>query len=371
MTFVGALAQVSDFATVEQRLSDIERLLRRDDGSWHETPPPGLVVIDSDAYRSMPAMVDLYRAAVALSRGRPGRHRPARPRGTGPDTWRTTTWSGPRQVRWRAWRPGRAGTWRAPTPRTPRPWRGWPASASSPTSWAARVTLGDIRQTQGRLGDALDWYRQRPRAGGAGSGRGAAAGDGRHARRDGRRAARARRPGRSRGAPRRRARRWGSTCGCRRTPTGRGSSPPGCARSRATSTARSSLLDEADRVYNGDYSPNVRPVPAVRARLRIRRGELGEADAWAADRGLSSGDELSYLREYEHVTLARLLLARSQVRGDDAARREAHGLIGAAAGRSRVRRSHGAPSSSSWCCSRWRTTPAATYRPLSTRSVAP
>ena len=28
------------------------------------------------------------------------------------------------------------------------------------------------------------------------------------------------------------------------------------------------LLDEADRLYNGDYSPNVRPVPATRARLR-------------------------------------------------------------------------------------------------------
>ena len=34
------------------------------------------------------------------------------------------------------------------------------------------------------------------------------------------------------------------------------------------------LLDEADRVYVGDYSPNVQPVPAVRARLRLRRGEL-------------------------------------------------------------------------------------------------
>ena len=70
------------------------------------------------------------------------------------------------------------------------------------------------------------------------------------------------------------------------------------------------LLDEADRVYVGDYSPNVRPVPATRARLRLRRGELAEAEAWAAERNLTSDDELSYLREYEHVTLARLLLAR-------------------------------------------------------------
>ncbi len=46
------------------------------------------------------------------------------------------------------------------------------------------------------------------------------------------------------------------------------------------------LLDEADRVYDGDYSPNVRPVPAVRARLRLRRGELDQAEAWARERQL-------------------------------------------------------------------------------------
>jgi LuxR family maltose regulon positive regulatory protein len=70
------------------------------------------------------------------------------------------------------------------------------------------------------------------------------------------------------------------------------------------------LLDEADRVYAGDFSPNVRPVPAVRARLRIRRGELSQADAWARERQLAAADDLSYLHEYEHLTLARLLLAR-------------------------------------------------------------
>ena len=34
------------------------------------------------------------------------------------------------------------------------------------------------------------------------------------------------------------------------------------------------LLDEAERVYDGDFAPDVQPVAAVRARLRIRRGEL-------------------------------------------------------------------------------------------------
>ena len=45
------------------------------------------------------------------------------------------------------------------------------------------------------------------------------------------------------------------------------------------------LLDEADRVYNGDYSPNVQPVPAMRARLRIRRGELRRREEWAREPG--------------------------------------------------------------------------------------
>lgn len=94
------------------------------------------------------------------------------------------------------------------------------------------------------------------------------------------------------------------------------------------------LLDEADRVYAGDYIPNVRPVPAVRARLRIRRGELSHADAWAGERQLSTADELSYLREYEHITLARLLLARYHAERDDTALDEArtflHRLLAAA-----------------------------------------
>jgi DNA-binding NarL/FixJ family response regulator len=38
---------------------------------------------------------------------------------------------------------------------------------------------------------------------------------------------------------------------------------------------------------------------------------LDDALAWARERGLSAEDDLSYLREFEHVTLARVLLARS------------------------------------------------------------
>ena len=71
-----------------------------------------------------------------------------------------------------------------------------------------------------------------------------------------------------------------------------------------------SLLDEAQRVYMGDFSPNVRPVPASRARVLAAQGRVGEALAWARDHGLSAEDDLSYVREFEHITLARVLLAQ-------------------------------------------------------------
>ncbi len=70
------------------------------------------------------------------------------------------------------------------------------------------------------------------------------------------------------------------------------------------------LLDEAEQLFTSDFGPPVRPVPAVRARVWIARGEEGRALGWARERNLSVEDELSYLREFEHITLARALLAR-------------------------------------------------------------
>jgi LuxR family transcriptional regulator, maltose regulon positive regulatory protein len=72
------------------------------------------------------------------------------------------------------------------------------------------------------------------------------------------------------------------------------------------------LLNEAERLYRGDFFPNVRPVPALKARVWIAQGRLGEALGWAREQGLSADDDLSYLREFEHITLASLLLARHQ-----------------------------------------------------------
>ena len=81
------------------------------------------------------------------------------------------------------------------------------------------------------------------------------------------------------------------------------------------------LLNEAERLYMGDMFPNVRPVPALKARVLIAQGRVGEALGWARQQGLSVDDDVSYLREFEHITLARMLLAqRAEASVHEAAR---------------------------------------------------
>ena len=87
------------------------------------------------------------------------------------------------------------------------------------------------------------------------------------------------------------------------------------------------LLDEAERLYASDYYPDVRPISAMKARLWIRQGKLDDALDWARERGLSVGDDLSYLREFEHITLARMLLARSRRDRADGSLREGSELL--------------------------------------------
>ena len=68
----------------------------------------------------------------------------------------------------------------------------------------------------------------------------------------------------------------------------------------------------------------MRPVPALKARVWVRQGRFGEALGWAREQGLSVDDDLSYLREFEHITLARLFLARHE---DERAERSVHEAI--------------------------------------------
>ena len=94
-------------------------------------------------------------------------------------------------------------------------------------------------------------------------------------------------------------------------------------RARGDLEGARALIDEAESLYDTDYSPPVRPVHAIRARVQLAAGDLDAATAWAADRGLRVTDELDYVREYEHVTLARILLARHAAVHDDSLLREA------------------------------------------------
>jgi LuxR family maltose regulon positive regulatory protein len=54
---------------------------------------------------------------------------------------------------------------------------------------------------------------------------------------------------------------------------------------------------------------------------------LGEALDWARDQGLSTEDDLSYLHEFEHITLTRVLLARYKSDGAKRSIREVMGLL--------------------------------------------
>jgi LuxR family transcriptional regulator, maltose regulon positive regulatory protein len=87
------------------------------------------------------------------------------------------------------------------------------------------------------------------------------------------------------------------------------------------------LLDEAERLYVSDFFPAVRPIPAVRARMWVTQGRLGEALAWVRERSLSADDDLSYSREFEHITLARVLLARDTAERSLRSAHEVTGLL--------------------------------------------
>ena len=82
-------------------------------------------------------------------------------------------------------------------------------------------------------------------------------------------------------------------------------------------------LEEATSYQRKLHVPFVHPVAALKARVWLKQGNLNEALAWVRERGLSVHDELSYLHEFEHITLARVLVAKDE----DRAGEEALGLL--------------------------------------------
>ena len=297
--FAGALLAGGQFEDVEARLLDAE--------GWLDAPAAEMVVVDDEEFRRLPAEIELYRAAQALVRGDgPGTVRHARlaleispadehlGRASAAALMGLAFWaSGDLEAGYSGYAECMAGLRRA---------------GHIADTFGCAIALADIRRTQGRLGEAMRTYEQAlqrvPEQGGPvlrGTADMYVGMSEIHRERDDLPAAtqqllRSQQLGEHNGLPQNRYR-WRVAMARVREAEG-------------DLGGALDLLNEAERLYVGDFFPNVRPVPALRARVRVARGELGEALGWARERGLSVADDLSYLREFEHITLARVLLAR-------------------------------------------------------------
>jgi LuxR family maltose regulon positive regulatory protein len=318
--FAGVLLMGGELEGVEGRLRDAERWLEPATGGGAEprTPSAEMIVADEEEYRRLPAVIETYRAGQALARGdAPGTVRHARRaielaladdhlgRASAAGLLGLVYWgSGDLEAGHRAYSACVEGLRRA----------GFVADILG-----CSIALADIRSTQGRLGEALRTFEQAlqlaAEQGGSvlrgtadmyvGMSEIACQRDDLHAARQ--LLLRSQELGEHAGLPQNRYR-W-------RVAMARIRQAEGDLRGAL------GLLDEAERLYVSDFFPNVRPVPAVRARIWIAQGRLGEALGWAREQGLSVHDDPSYLREFEHITLARLLLARYQ---GERAERSAH-----------------------------------------------
>ena len=73
------------------------------------------------------------------------------------------------------------------------------------------------------------------------------------------------------------------------------------------------LLDEAKGYYVKTLIPYTRPIEAIKARIYLKLGRLSKAKEWVIANNLSVDNKLTYLREFEHIILARVLLAEYQI----------------------------------------------------------
>ncbi len=87
------------------------------------------------------------------------------------------------------------------------------------------------------------------------------------------------------------------------------------------------LLDEAERLYIRSPLPDFCPISAMKARIWVAQGILAKALEWVRAQGISVDDAPGYLREFEHVTLARVLIARYKSDRETGAIHAATGLL--------------------------------------------
>jgi LuxR family maltose regulon positive regulatory protein len=87
------------------------------------------------------------------------------------------------------------------------------------------------------------------------------------------------------------------------------------------------LLTRAEESYRPGFFPEVRPITSTRARVWISVGDLSPVSGWAAERGVTTDDPADYLREFDHLTLVRLVIARHRAHPDHGALTAAMGLL--------------------------------------------
>ncbi len=310
--FIGALMAGLEIDTVATRLDDVERLLQ----AAGAADPPGsveMVVVDEPELARLPGAIESFRAALALLRGDPqatvahadlaiaraadGDHviKASAAALSGLASWGT----GDLEAGYRGYATAVDGLRRA---------------GHISDVLGCSIALADIRITQGRLDDARRTYDEALRLA-------AAHEDGAVMRGTAdmlvglSQIALERHELQEAAAYLTRAEELGEHTGLPQHPY-----RLRVARSRRCEVAGDlagaiTQLDEAERVYVGDFSPNVRPIPALRVRLLLQQGRLEDSLAWARDHHLSADDDLSYLRELEHLTLARILLAEQAAEG--------------------------------------------------------
>jgi LuxR family transcriptional regulator, maltose regulon positive regulatory protein len=86
-------------------------------------------------------------------------------------------------------------------------------------------------------------------------------------------------------------------------------------------------LDEARGAYVKNPVPDTRPIGALKAKVYLKQGRLAKALDWRRERGLSADDEISYLSEFDHLILARVLMAEYQSRQGRRSFLQAIGLL--------------------------------------------
>jgi LuxR family maltose regulon positive regulatory protein len=324
--YVGSLMSTGQIDGVEPYLRDAERWLdaMTAEGRGPQDRLPDMVVVDEEAFRTLPTSVAVHRAGQALLLGdRAGCITHARRALdlAGPDDHLGRA-AGSALIGLASWGDGDVAAAQAGYAES---WKHMERAGHIADVLGLAITLGDLHVVQGRLGEAMRTYEEALRLAAEQGGSvlrgtadmyvGMAA---LHRERDDLPVAtelllRSQKLGEHLGLPQN-PHRW-------RVAMARVREAEGDLDGEAT------LLADAERVYAGDFSPDVRPIPAMRARVLIAQGRWGDALGWARDRGLSIDDDLSYLREFEHVTLARALLARCGHERAEPSLGEALGLL--------------------------------------------